>query len=526
MECRDISKINIDNKKQRYCVDEIKRFIESDDELEGKILVLYGLRRTGKTTMMEQVISDYYSKKKCAFYEVTDKDNIDDIRDTIIFEQEKGTSIICFDEITKAKDFITSSSILPNIFAKEGMKIIVAGTDSLGFSFAEETELFDRTERIRTTHISFAEHCEVLGVRDIDDYIMYGGLMRKGETDKKVYDYKSAKKYLDSAVSGNIASSIKNDPHNNELKKLSIEEIRSIVEKLVEIYSGSFNKEQMQEELKKVSINGAIDLLTKSEYRDYLKPVFLQKRDITRDFTKVINADTIISTEITDNIVLLFEQYLIDMDLLSAINKKEFRYTDEFGWLESPTQKEFYIIQPAIKYHHLQKGKEFIENEVYYQTLPQELKNKIQKKLDENIKGDMIKQIIIFDVSKELSNSHYFVCKPEFYINGQKKGEYDMLIYDNEANKYWAFEIKHTTNPYYKQEQQLQDPVLKKVIDSKYGNRENVCVLYRGNPFISSTGTLYFNITDFLVAIKKYKDVDIVFNSLSKSLSVKDISRK
>lgn len=194
MECRDISKINIDNKKQRYCVDEIKRFIESDDELEGKILVLYGLRRTGKTTMMEQVISDYYSKKKCAFYEVTDKDNIDDIRDTIIFEQEKGTSIICFDEITKAKDFITSSSILPNIFAKEGMKIIVAGTDSLGFSFAEETELFDRTERIRTTHISFAEHCEVLGVRDIDDYIMYGGLMRKGETDKKVYDYKSAKK--------------------------------------------------------------------------------------------------------------------------------------------------------------------------------------------------------------------------------------------------------------------------------------------------------------------------------------------
>ena len=255
-------------------------------------------------------------------------------------------------------------------------------------------------------------------------------------------------------------------------------------------------------------------------------PVFLQKRDITRDFTKVINADTIISTEITDNIVLLFEQYLIDMDLLSAINKKEFRYTDEFGWLESPTQKEFYIIQPAIKYHHLQKGKEFIENEVYYQTLPQELKNKIQKKLDENIKGDMIKQIIIFDVSKELSNSHYFVCKPEFYINGQKKGEYDMLIYDNEANKYWAFEIKHTTNPHYKQEQQLQDPVLKKVIDSKYGNRENVCVLYRGNPFISSTGTLYFNITDFLVAIKKYKDVDIVFNSLSKSLSVKDISRK
>ena len=51
------------------------------------------------------------------------------------------------------------------------MKIIVAGTDSLGFVLAERTELFDRTFRVNTTHIPYAEHSKVLDVNDIDDYI-------------------------------------------------------------------------------------------------------------------------------------------------------------------------------------------------------------------------------------------------------------------------------------------------------------------------------------------------------------------
>lgn len=522
MEQRNIEKINTKNINKRYAVSDIEKFIDSDAELDGRILVLYGLRRTGKTTMMEQIIEKYRDTQKCAFYEVTDKDTMDDIRDALISEQEKGVSIICFDEITKAKDFITSSAILPDIFAKEGIKIIVAGTDSLGFVFAEDTELFDRTTRIRTTHIPFAEHCDILGINDIDDYIMYGGLMRKGQSDKQIYDYMSAKKYLDSAVSGNISSSIKNDPHNNDLQKLTVSDIRTIIEKMVEIYSGIFNVKQMQENLSKVSVNGATDMLLKTEYREYLKPVSLNKRNITNDFVKVINADKIISTQITDNMVLEFERYLIEMDLLSAINKIRFYYTDELGWMESPVEKDFYIIQPAIKYYHLQKGKEFIQESQYYAALPQEVKEKLQTKLDEQIKGLMTEEIIVFDTTKSLDQEHYFVCKPEFYMNGQKRGEYDMLIYDKKANKYWAFEIKHTTNPYYKQEEHLQNDKLKEVIMNKYGECQNVCVLYRGEPCVSDAGTIYLNITDFLRTIYEFPNLDVAFSRLTDSVLNKE----
>lgn len=518
----DVSKVPAN---ERYSVNGIVKCIESD-KLYGKILVLFGLRRTGKTTIMEQLIARFQSKCACAFYEVTANDDMDSIRDIIIQERDAGTSFICIDEITKAKDFITDSATLSDVFAKEGMTIVVTGTDSLGFSLAEGTELFDRALRVRTTHIPFAEHSKVLGVNDVDDYIMYGGLMRTGKSEVSVRDFDSARRYLDSSVAENIASSITKDPHNSELKKLSIQELRAIIEKMVEIYSGIFNKEQMKNQLSKVSVNVALDLLAKSENSDYIKPVLAHKRDIANDFTKVINADTHISVEITDGMVLSLENYLIDMDLLSAIPRKEYRYTDELGWRESQVEREFYIVQPAIKYFHLQKGKQFIAEEDYYQMLPLNLKLEMQQKLNEKIKGDMLERIVVFDVFKDLSKEQYFICKPDFYVNGQKCGEFDMLVYDKDSNVYWSFEIKHTMTACAEQIKHLKNERINEIVDANYGSIQYACVLYRGNSFLlESDSVIYLNVADFLRAVNEFKDMHKVMSKLTKNLSVSSFDK-
>ena len=515
MEPRNIDSFDVNNKKERFAIQQMKQFIESKDESYGKILVLYGLRRTGKTTMMEQTSKFYNSFKNCAFYEISNDDSINDIKNILIQEKNKGTEIICFDEITKAKDFITNSAVLPDIFAKENMKIIVAGTDSLGFVLAERTELFDRTVRVNTTHISYAEHSKVLNVNDIDDYIMYGGLMHKGLSDLQVSDYDSAKRYLNSAVAENIAYSIKSEPHDNQLKQLSFNEVRTIIEKLVELYSGSFNKEVMQKEIEKVSINEPVKGLYESEdFKDALEPILLNSKDITKDFTSIINADSLIRTEITEDMVKCFEQYLAEMDLLSSINKKDFRYTDAFGWTELPNDKEIYIIQPAIKYFHLEKGKEFIENEVYYNQLTGNQKEKFKEKLDEYIKGEMVEQIVVFDTSKDLPSSRYYVCKPVFTVNGKKAGEYDMLVYDKQDNKHWLFEIKHTKNPCIEQEKHFSNESFRAVIEEKYGTCVAKCVLYRGENFISNTDAQYINISDFLISINTNKNMDFALKDI------------
>ena len=48
---------------------------------------------------------------------------------------EKGIKNFLIDEITLLDDFINSASALSDIYCQQGQKIILSGTDSLGFDF-------------------------------------------------------------------------------------------------------------------------------------------------------------------------------------------------------------------------------------------------------------------------------------------------------------------------------------------------------------------------------------------------------
>lgn len=520
----EFKQIDNANKKKREKFAEIKRFFDNHKCKEGKILVLYGLRRTGKTTLIEQLL-DNYDNTSALYYQVTKNDTTDDINRAIIEAKQKGIKLICFDEITKASDFIDNSAILSDIFAKQGVNIIVSGTDSLGFAFAEESELYDRMIKIRTTHIPFAEHCKVLDQKDIDDYIQYGGLMKKGEPeDRIVNDYESACKHLDSAVADNIAHSLASSDKHSALSKLSEEELRLLIKKIVERYSGKFDSKNIQKQINKVSVNLPVKKLPEIDIDEkVLDNLVLEKENIKNDFLEVLNISGKFHTEITDDIVQEAIRYLFDMDLLSVTPKTTFIFNENLGWRESEHTHEYYIVQPAIKYHFLSEGKNFIETKSYYNDLTFAQKEFMKAKLDEQIKGLMIEQIVIFDVQKDLVNTPYKVCKTVFKNGTDSLGEYDMLIYDINKNSYWAFEIKHTTEPYFKQEKHLTNTVLQNVIDNKYGHRKDVAVLYRGNPFKSETGIYYFNITDFLTAVHNYKNLDLVFDVLAKDICEKRI---
>ena len=54
------------------------------------------------------------------------------------------------------------------------MKIVLSGTDSLGFLFAQNKELYDRAVTIHTTFVPFSEYSRLLR---IDEYIRYGGTL-------------------------------------------------------------------------------------------------------------------------------------------------------------------------------------------------------------------------------------------------------------------------------------------------------------------------------------------------------------
>lgn len=54
---------------------------------------------------------------------------------------------------------------------------------------------------------------------------------------------------------------------------------------------------------------------------------------------------------------------------------------------------------------------------------------------------------------------------------------------DKKKNVYFAFEFKHTTEPFHLQMKHFLNEKFKEIADQYYGERQGTYVLYRGTPF-------------------------------------------
>ena len=354
--------------------------------------------------------------------------------------------------------------------------------------------------------------------------------MKKGieKEDRIVYDYQSACRYLDDAVSGNISRSIQNlAKYSNDTRLFSItlSEMRTVLEKMVERYSGVLNATIANEELKKIVLSFSTDRLDFDvlEGVEIFQKLKANRPDVVKECVKAINADTKIVHKFDDDMITRLENELIRLGFVSATNNQEFLYDENLGWRSSPVSKEYYLIQPAIKYYHLKKALEFVESNEHYNSLSESGKKFVMDKLDSKIKGDMTEQIVVYETSKALPLDKFFVCKVSFVDSDPKKGKYDMLIYDKVANSYFAFEIKHTSEAYSEQRNHLLNEKFREIIDYKYGGKENVSVLYNGNPFVDSSGVVYLNISDFVKEIARCKDSKTAMQNLSRNLPVRTL---
>ena len=161
--------------------DIFKSILDFSKKSTRKIGMLYGLRRTGKTVLLQQWLMSMESKEikeeEKSVYILMNGESFDDLKADLRVLQENGYRFIAIDEISMCKDFIDYAAPLSDYFCGKGMKILIAGTDSLALFFASHSSLFDRSSLFHTTHISFAEWCRLTKKIDIDQYLPYGGLL-------------------------------------------------------------------------------------------------------------------------------------------------------------------------------------------------------------------------------------------------------------------------------------------------------------------------------------------------------------
>ena len=206
------------NMARRDCFYRIPQYLHGS--VRTRVLVVYGLRRTGKTTMLFQAIAEMEEEdfSKAAYVKLRTTDTMRDITDDLDKLHRAGYRYVFLDEVTLMADFIDSAALFSDIYTMMGMKIVLSGTDSLGFWLAENNELYDRSRMIHTTFIPYREYSRLLGIDSIDEYIRYGGTLRMGETDFDDEELKeegiafrddeSTRRYIDTAICKNIQHSL------------------------------------------------------------------------------------------------------------------------------------------------------------------------------------------------------------------------------------------------------------------------------------------------------------------------------
>ena len=140
---------------QRDILSQMNGYTQSAGKRTG---ILYGLRRTGKTVLLQQWLFHlpYEERKKAAFITIEGEDFID-IKHDLNILRDNGYKYIVLDEITSSKDFIECCSSLSDNYCASGMKIFIAGKDSLSLFFSINDGLYDRDYTLHTTHIPYGE---------------------------------------------------------------------------------------------------------------------------------------------------------------------------------------------------------------------------------------------------------------------------------------------------------------------------------------------------------------------------------
>ena len=483
--------------KKRDCFKLLKQFITK--KIDGKIAILYGLRRTGKTTLLFQMINEL-PKEQTAYIKIKTTDNMSMLTKDLDLLNKSGYKYIFIDEVTLMDDFIGTAALLSDIFATMGMKIVVSGTDSLGFAMANRDELYDRNIMIHTSFISFSEYSRLLGIRSIDTYIEYGGTLKMENMgfddpdfafdDVSFRDDESTRKYIDTAISRNIQHTLKNDrfgEYFNQLRELYDKgELTNVINRIVESMSHKFLLSVVQDKFKSQDFGSARQLLMHEYPAETAHVLYDVDRDAIVERLKAIidvkeKSET--SVTITQEYIDKVKKYLFMLDLLVDCTE---RY-------ESRGQAEYTLFaQPGMRFAIAKALVHSLMQDEYFATRPESDKTHIAEKILEDVKGRMMEDIILLETRKALSNN-----KEVFKFKFEDGGEYDMVVFDRQSNTCHLYEVKHSDKIVDRQSRYLRDEARLTLMTHRFGEIKGRCVIYRGKNSLEN-GIAYLNVEDYL----------------------------
>ena len=485
--------------QRRDCFRSIEKYINGD--YFGRVCVVYGLRRTGKTTMLYQAISDL-PINETVYIKARVGEDMGMLNQDLKKLVSRGYKYIFLDEITLLEDFIDSAALLSDIYAMQGVKIIMSGTDSLGFWFAEHNELYDRAIMVHTTFIPFREHARLLGIHDIDEYIRYGGTFRVGEeetddpsfkeVDISFKDDESTRKYIDSAICQNIQHSLTCCERGGHFRHLidlyEAGELTGAINRIIEDENHRFLLSVLTKDFSsgdlgatRKNLRKATDPEMQSDILDKVNIAEVTKR--LMDSLDIRNKSQM-TVELTQAHVNEIKEYLRALDLIvdcptRTVSAKE------------PIEHAL-ITQPGMRYCQATALVRALMKDPVFNECNERERNMVKKSILNQVKGRMLEDIILLECAKT-ARKNQDVFKLQF-----GRGEYDMVIYDSDECVCSLFEVKHSDKCVADQYKNLVNEELYKQTENYLGDIARRAVIYRGENTMTDEGIEYINAEEFL----------------------------
>lgn len=489
--------------QKRNCYEQIQKYLYS--ETLDKVCLVYGLRRTGKTTMIRQCLQDMNDTdfNRSVYIKATVNDTMASMNKDLKQLRELGIKFVFIDEVTLISDFIDSAAILSDIYSAMGMKIVLSGTDSLGFWLAIHEELYDRAIMVHTTYISFAEHSRLLGINDIDEYVRYGGTLKAGiwdfdnkevnADDASFKDNESTRIYIDTAICSNIQHSLKCYQNGNHFRNLyelyEKKELTGAINRIIENESHKFLINVLTDDFKSHDLHLLGRNLRNDREEENRLEIFdnLDESSVTKSLMEILeikNKD-LQSVEVTDDHLSEIKEYLEALDLLDHSDQRAIGRKLSFAERNIFTQPGMRFCQAKALVHSILKDEKFDELSVPVKLF-------VTDRLLSTVIGHMMEDIVILDTKRRYGKSKE-VFKLYFAA-----GEFDMVIYDSKKGEIECFEIKHSDEIIEDQAKHLlnEDNISK--TEQKYGKVVRRCVIYKGESGVASNGIEYKNVEEFL----------------------------
>lgn len=493
----------IRNWKERDCFKQLQKYLYSD--ATDRVCLVFGLRRTGKTTMIRQAVLKMTPEQasKTAYIKAKGTDTMAAMNRDLEKLLELGYENVFIDEVTLMEDFIDSAALFSDIYAAQGIKIVLSGTDSLGFWFALHQELYDRAITIHTTFIPFREHSRLLGIDSIDEYIRYGGTLRAGELDfddedvnaedASFRDDESTRRYIDTAICKNIQHSLsccQDGGYFRHLQSLyEAGELTGAINRIIEDMNHRFLIRILINKFKSHDLGSAADILRRERDPERRSDILdrIDKEAVTKrlmDMLEIRNQEDQ-SIGITTAHVEEIKEYLKALDLIVDVPNETIIPSSE------PLENIIFT-QPGMRYCQAQALVHSLAKDELFASLSEQEKTLVSERILEEVRGRMMEEIVLLETFKSAKKNKR-VFKLTFSV-----GEYDMAIYDSKENTCECYEIKHSNQIVPAQTRYLVDEEKLNQTSKRFGRITKRCVLYRGEDTVLENGIEYQNVEKYL----------------------------